>query len=156
MISSPVRCVLDASVGIKIVIPEIDSAGATDLIDHTNLDPAAAIHVPELFYLECRNILWKLVYRGLLPEADAKPKAAHLERLKLRSTRDTQLLDDALTIALAQQVGVYDAVYVALASQLGLPLVTADDKLVKKFVGTKYAVVLFASVTVPPPPPPPP
>jgi hypothetical protein len=47
-------------------------------------------------------------------------------------------------------------VYVALASRLGLPLVTADDKLVKKFAGTSYSVVLFASVTVPPPPPPPP
>jgi predicted nucleic acid-binding protein len=156
MISSPVRCVLDASVGIKTVILESDSASATALLDHSNLDPAAEIHVPELFDLECRNILWKLVYRGLLPEADAKPKVTQLDRLKLVRTPNASLLDDALTIALAQQASVYDAVYVALASRLGLPLVTADDKLVKKFAGTSYSVVLFASVTVPPPPPPPP
>jgi predicted nucleic acid-binding protein len=91
MISCPIRCVLDASVGIKTVIPEVDSANALALVDHATLDSAAEIHVPEFFYLECRNLIWKLVFRALLPEADVRPKVSQLESCRLRRTPDAKL-----------------------------------------------------------------
>jgi hypothetical protein len=46
MIATPIRCVLDASVGIKRVVTEPDSAQARALFDHLVKDVAANFFVP--------------------------------------------------------------------------------------------------------------
>jgi predicted nucleic acid-binding protein len=50
MIVTPVGCVIDASVGIKLVISEVLSSEAHALFAHLAKDPAARFIVPELFY----------------------------------------------------------------------------------------------------------
>jgi len=49
------------------------------------------------------------------------------------------LMPDALDLALTHAISAYDACYVALASRLGRPLVTADQRLVQKLAGTACA-----------------
>ena len=53
MITSPVACVVDASVGIKLVITEVLSNEAHALFAHLARDPAARFFVPDLFDIEC-------------------------------------------------------------------------------------------------------
>jgi predicted nucleic acid-binding protein len=43
-------------------------------------------------------------------------------------------------IAWAYKITIYDAVYVALAEQLGYPLITADDVMVKKLKGHSIGI----------------
>ena len=52
-------CVVDASAGIKLFLDEPLSERADTLFDHLSDDPPARFHVPDLFFVECANILWK-------------------------------------------------------------------------------------------------
>jgi len=61
MITVPVACIVDASVAVKLVITEVHSNVAHGLFAHLGADPMARFYVPELFYAECANILWKQV-----------------------------------------------------------------------------------------------
>ena len=152
MIALPVSCVVDASVGIKLVIAEADSSLAHALFAHLAHDAASRFYVPDFFFLECANVLWKLLRKRLLTSVQAKANQAALQALALTLLPVTGLTDDALDIAARYDVSVYDAAYVAALAQPRVPLVTADDKLVKKFASTSYSVVLLSLLTIPAPP----
>jgi predicted nucleic acid-binding protein len=153
MIAVPVACVVDASVGIKMVVTEVLSAEAHALFAHLARDPAARFAVPELFDIECANILWKLVQRAALPPADAQQHLADLLALRLQRLSVTSLTADALRIATGHGITAYDACYVAASEHLGVPLVTADTRLVNRLAGTPFAVLDLAGLSIPPPPP---
>jgi predicted nucleic acid-binding protein len=55
----------------------------------------------------------------------------------------------ALPIAVTYDITAYDACYVALAQRLGIPLVTADQKLHGKLAGTPLAPVWLGAWTPP-------
>jgi len=157
MIATPIACVVDASVAIKTLVPEADSAQARDLFAHVAADPASRFFVPTFFFLECGNILWKHAHlRGSITPAEAQSKPAALEALPLQALSTKDLAASALTIALAHGLTTYDACYVAASVQERVPLITADDRLVRKLAGTMYVVHLLSSLTIPAVPPPPP
>jgi len=54
------RYVVDASVAIKLFIDEPLSEQAEVLFSTPQAEPAGEFHVPDLFYIECTNVLWKL------------------------------------------------------------------------------------------------
>jgi len=133
-------CVVDASVGIKIFVIESLSDRADALFVHLTDDPPARFYVPDLFFIECTNILWKYVRRfGYLPES-ARQDVADLTGLPLRVISTGELAGEALEIAVAPRITAYDAAYVALAQRLSLPLVTADEKMVHQLEGTSLDV----------------
>jgi predicted nucleic acid-binding protein len=156
MITTPVACVIDASVGIKLVVAEALSAQAHDLFARLAADPAARFWVPDLFYIECTNILWKHVQRSAYSLASAQLNLAALAALDLNAIAITSLIADALAIAAAHGVSAYDACYVAAAQHAGAPLITADSRLAARLAGTPYAVLDLATLSIPPVPPPPP
>ncbi len=140
--SRPVSCVLDASVGIKLVVPEDDSNRAVTLLS----DPGVVVHVPDLFFLECANILWKKVRRGEYAAADTASALARLRETDPSVALIADLVDQALVIANAEDISAYDACYVALAERLGVPLVTADDRLAAKLAGTAHQVLTLGGL----------
>lgn len=134
-------CVVDASVGIKVFIEEDMSDKATDLLGTTDGASARQVHVPDLFYTGCANILWKYILRfGYTLEA-AQSNLRSLRSLPPLGTPSLSLLPGALDLAVAHGISIYDAIYAALARHIGLPLVTADDRLVRKLAGSDVAVV---------------
>jgi predicted nucleic acid-binding protein len=153
MIATPVACVVDASVAIKLVFTEPLSTEAHALFAHLANDPAARFVVPELFYVECANVLGKNVQRSGYPLADAQLSLATLNALALERFTIPSLPADALAIAANHRITVYDACYVATANHTGLSLVTADSKLVRRMAGTPYRVLDLGGLTIPPPPP---
>jgi predicted nucleic acid-binding protein len=152
MIAVLVACVVDASVGIKLVVTEALSAEAHALFAHLTRDPAAQFAVPRLFDIECANILWKLVQRAALPPADAHQHLAGLLTLRLQRLPVTGLAADALRIACDHGVTAYDARYVAASERLGVPFITADTRLVNRLAGAPFNVLDLAGLTIPPPP----
>ena len=59
MTESRPRYVVDASVGIKLFVEEEFSERVQALFSHLDADPSAELFVPDLFYIECANILLK-------------------------------------------------------------------------------------------------
>lgn len=128
-------CVVDASVGIKLFLVEPLSDRA-DLLFNGLVDPhPARLYVPDLFYIECTNILWKYVRRFGYPPSAARQDIADLVQLPLYIISTASVAQDALSLALAREITAYDAAYVALSERLSLPLVTVDEKLVHRLAG---------------------
>ncbi len=125
------RCVLDASVGIKLFVEEEFSDKVQRLFAKLAEDPQVEIHVPDLFYIECANILLKYTRRFDRPLEDSLADIKDLNELALTVTSTTELVEDALKLAIEKKLTAYDACYAVLAQKLGLPLITADGPLAK-------------------------
>ena len=133
-------CVIDASVGVKLFLEEEGSAAADALFHLLTDTPPARFYVPDLFYSECANILWKYVRNFGYPAENACQDVADLQALRLQSVSAADLLAPALELALQYDITAYDASYAALAQQLGLPLVTANTPLVRKLTESNINV----------------
>jgi predicted nucleic acid-binding protein len=89
---------------------------------------AEVCHAPHLIDAEVGNVLRRHVLRAALPAADAEI----LLRFSAPLIDHRHHMTGALARAawtLRQNLSFYDALYVALATALGAPLVTADQRL---------------------------
>ena len=135
------NCVVDASVGIKLFLPEEYSEEVQKLFEQRLVQPASEICVPDLFFIECANVLWKKIRRAEYDAGRAASDLADLKELRLPSISTSELMERALQIACAHDISTYDACYVALAELRGVPLVTADDRLAAKLAGTSHEII---------------
>jgi predicted nucleic acid-binding protein len=127
----PNRFVLDASVGIKLFVEEEFSEHAVKLINQISDDSQTEIHVPDLFYIECANILLKYTRRFHRPFEDSLADIRDLGDIALKNTPTSQLALDAFQLASEKNLTSYDACYAVLARKLEIPLITADARLSK-------------------------
>lgn len=127
--------VVDASVGVKLFLMEEQSDQAHLLFTGLAQIPPARFYVPDLFFVECTNILWKYSRRFGYPLESAQQDVVDLISLPFHVVSAVQLAQDALVLAAAHEITAYDAVYVALSQRLKLPLITADRALVRKLAG---------------------
>lgn len=125
----PRPCVLDASAGIKMFLDEEHSEDVQRLFEEAREAREDSIYVPDLFFVECANVLWKKVRRAKYSESDAVGDLADLRALELPAMPTSQLVDRALELACLHGISVYDACYAVLADDLDLPLLTADLRL---------------------------
>jgi predicted nucleic acid-binding protein len=129
-------------VGIQLLINGPLSDAAFTLFASLAADPPTRIHVPDLFYIEIANALWKYVrWQGLAVE-EAQESLHQLGRLALDITPTAYLMGDAVKLAALYDVTAYDACYLALAQHLSLPLITIDAKLAKR-IGKAHTVHLL-------------
>jgi predicted nucleic acid-binding protein len=146
-----IKCVVDASVAIKKFIIEPLTPKVDQLFDHLN-DPNSRLYIPDLFYIECTNIVWKYIRAGLYDSAEAQANLADLQFLRFTSTRTVDLMMEAIAISVAHGISAYDACYVALSRQNNVPLLTQDQRLVNTLRDTDFNIRLFADFTIPPVP----
>jgi predicted nucleic acid-binding protein len=91
--------------------------------------------VPDLFWPEVGNILWKAVRRNQCTPQDATKGLSLLENLELQTVPCSSIAQAALEIALHYRRSVYDSLYVALAQASQSELITADEKLANALAG---------------------
>lgn len=121
--------VVDASVGVKLFIDDPLSERAHQLFELLTAEKPVELYVPDLFYIECTNVLWKYVRWGGLALETARDNLNDLSCLRLNVVSTADLMAEALELAARYTLIAYDACYVALAQRLDLTLVTADAKL---------------------------
>ena len=135
-------CVIDASVGIKLFLQEEQSEDVQEIFD-SYLDESvpASLCTPDLFFVECANILRSKVRFSGYPPQTAIQAMTYLRALAIPATSTADLVEDALAITCTHEITAYDAVYVALAARKSLPLLTADDRLIRKLQGSAYQLL---------------
>ncbi len=131
--------VVDASVLVKWFMEEEDRDRALGLRElHTS--GRSTLVVSELTFLEILNALR---YAPRANEEDGAEALHVLENLHLQvKPVGFNLLRKANAIARAYKITIYNALYVALAEQLGYPLITSDDAMVRKLKGHSIVVPL--------------
>ena len=126
------RCVVDASVAIKWLVPEVHSEAASRL-----LAPERQILAPDLIGPECGNTLWKKWRRQELSAEEVEELLQDLRRLPLRIVPCESLYASAWAIARRFERTFYDSLYVALSAGGSCPLVTADLRLYNALRGAR-------------------
>jgi predicted nucleic acid-binding protein len=123
--------VLDASVAVKWAIPsatEMLAAESLQLLERYATGEIDFI-VPDIFWAEVGNVLWKGVRQGRWSGDFAEEAALDIRDRNFATISCATLLPDALKIALYHDRSVYDCLYVALAIQRKTELITADERL---------------------------
>jgi predicted nucleic acid-binding protein len=123
--------VLDASVAVKWVIPsatETLRGHALQLLKRY-ADGEIDFVVPDIFWAETGNVLWKGVRTLHWPAEFAERTAAEMKDQDFATVSSAALLTDALQIAIFHERSVYDCLYVALAVQYKTEMITADERL---------------------------
>ncbi len=139
--------VLDASVAAKWVLPvksEPLAAEAARVLE-TFGTGEISLSVPDLFWAEIGNILWKSVRVGKISEQSADGAIDWFAGLKIPTAPTKPLIQQAVAMAVTFDRTVYDAIYLALAVASGRPLLTADERLVNA-VGARFPVRWLGSV----------
>lgn len=129
------RFIVDACVAVKWMVAEEHSVAALRFAQSD-----AELLVPDLFFPEVGNVLWKKVVRGQLDAEDARLALAALLALEsIESHAMRPLAQSAIELSLQLGCSVYDGVYLALAVREDCPLVTADRKFFNTLQNTPLA-----------------
>ena len=126
------RFVLDASLTAAWFIPDPETAYALNV--RSRLAAGLTAIVPSIWAAEVANTFVKSVRRGTLTEEAVEYGLQTLETLVLSGSRisvDSNLksVREAYALARKYQLSAYDAIYLQLAVDAGLPLATLDKGL---------------------------
>jgi predicted nucleic acid-binding protein len=121
--------VVDASVAAKWFLPRTGETLADEAIEllRRYTDGQIRLLVPDLFWAEFANILWKAARQGRWARSAADEALRAMTTRNLPTAPSLILLDEAFAIAMAFGRSVYDGLYVALAIHSKAQLVTADE-----------------------------
>ncbi len=123
--------VLDASVAVKWVLPSAKETLTTESLQLLKLyiDGDVNFIVPDIFWAEVGNVLWKGVRQRRWPQALAERAVRDVRDRGFFTVSSLGLLPEAIKIAFAHDRSVYDCLYVALAIQYKIEMITADERL---------------------------
>ena len=131
--------VVDASVAVKWLVVEEDSAPARELVDADE-----ELHAPRLLASEVANAVWRKVRLGQVDRAAAAQLIATMSDMPVRWHADEAICADAIRLAIAHDRPVYDFMYLALAQRLGARVVTADQRFANALATTDHGALVVA------------
>ena len=126
--------VVDASVAFKWFAQEDGTDRALQLLERG--EPIVA---PDLILAEVCNAAWKSLRRGELVPAQFAAIINDVAQPFSRLVPLDQLIRPAAALTRELDHSVYDCLYLALAQAEGLPVVTADQRLLGAVRGTALA-----------------
>jgi predicted nucleic acid-binding protein len=121
----------DVSVAAKWVLPPNDEDFHDEAFEllRRHRDGEIRLVVPDIFWAELGNVLWKAVRFKRLSHGHALAGIELVLAEQLPSVPSAHLLTHAFNIASVYGRAVYDSLYVALAVTAKAEMVTADERL---------------------------
>ncbi len=116
--------VVDASVVIKWLLPEVHGSAARRVLTERN-----QLLAPDLLWAELGNALWKKCRAAEIEGGEARDLLRDFKRFPVSTTPSILLISAALDVATRYSTTVYDSLYLALAVSRRCRLVTADRRL---------------------------
>jgi predicted nucleic acid-binding protein len=133
---------LDTSVAVKWFVTEEDSEIATSL-RRAHLWDEIRLYVPDLLLMELANALR---YTGRLSEERILEDLATFSALDISIVPfSIEVLRSSVALSLDQDLAVYDAYFLAMAQGLGIPFITADQRMLPRLT-PKDGVVSLGSL----------
>jgi predicted nucleic acid-binding protein len=126
-----IAVVVDASVAAKWFLPSNNEPlvdEAFHLLRRYTVSELRIL-VPDLFWAELGNVLWKSARLGRCTESAARAALASMRDRNLTTVSSPVLIERAFDIATTFGRTVYDGLYVALAVASRAQMITADEKL---------------------------
>jgi predicted nucleic acid-binding protein len=123
--------VVDVSVAVKWCLPSLREelvAQAEELLASSRREEVQFL-VPDLFWVELANALWKAVRRNEISSNNAASAISFMRDLDIATVPSIDIVPQALDLAISHGRTVYDSLYVALAMQSKSDLITADERL---------------------------
>jgi len=123
--------VLDVSVAAKWALPPAGETlvdEALRLLDEYESGDLQFV-VPDLFWAEFGNVMWKAVRQGRLSEPGAMRALEAMQSRNFPTRSSQNLMTNALRIAVFSGRTFYDCIYVSLALETNAVLLTADERL---------------------------
>ena len=118
--------VLDASAAIEAVLGRSQALEIVEYLEH-----ADRVTVPDLYFAEISNALWKYVRNGDLLLEDAQTMLSIATSLPDDVLPARELATEALATATAFDHPVYDALYAVTARREGAAVCTIDQRLAR-------------------------
>lgn len=138
------RFVVDASVAVKWLVPEIHSEHAERL-----LEEGVELSAPDLIRAEVGNSVWKRWRRGEIPLERAQFILQVFRGYSVEVHSSETLMDEAWEIARTFNRSFYDSLYLALAVHQECPMVTADRRLYNAIKGASSELPILWVEEVP-------
>jgi predicted nucleic acid-binding protein len=129
--------VIDASVALKWYIPEVHEQQAIRLLSNQQAGKLG-FHMPDLFFCETGNILWKKISRKEIRPKDAHEIIRSLVAVPKTIHSSEIFIPYSIAVATSLKRTVYDCLYLTLAAYLDCPMVTADRKFFKSLSNTAW------------------
>jgi predicted nucleic acid-binding protein len=123
--------IVDANVAVKWCLPSLREelvTEAEELLASSRRDEVQFL-VPDLFWVELANALWKAVRRNEISSDNAAAAMSFLRDLDIATAPSIDIVPQALDLAISYGRTVYDSLYVALAIQSKSEMITADERL---------------------------
>lgn len=117
------RWVIDASIAVKWLLPELHSGYARAIATRD-----AELLAPELIWAEVGNAVLKRVRSNDLSPIEAADLLRDFRDFSVTTFPLDRLLDGAFSMARDHRASLYDCLYLSLAVALGERLVTADHQ----------------------------
>lgn len=122
------RAILDESVAIKLVLPEIHSHKAV-AIKNDFINGLHELLAPDVFPIEIAHALSRAERRGILRPPEGADGLRYILQVLPQLHESLPLLPRAFEISSQARIGVYDCLCLALAERENAPLITADQRL---------------------------
>lgn len=135
--------VIDASAAVKWFIVQPLTPNALAMLQRYPTRFA-----PRLIVAELGNTLWKYIRSGQSTAAQAETALQQLGALYLVFGEDADFAPRAMQIAAELDHPFYDCLYLAMAEARDCPLVTDDQRLLRKLSGKrKFKLIALADIT---------
>ena len=135
--------VIDASVAMKWFLPEPQHEEALIILQETT-----QFYVPEHFFAEMTNILWKKIAQKEITDREAVHILKKIAQIPWEVIDTRPFLNLALQIAFRWKITTYDSLYFLAALQQKSVLITADRFLYDALVASPFSqsILLLAQV----------